>query len=313
MRELGLFAGAGGGLLASRLLGWRTVCAVELDAHCQRVLAQRQRDGMLGPFPIWDDVRTFDGLPWRGHIDVVSGGFPCTDISSAGRGAGITGPQSGLWREFARIIGEVRPSHVFVENSPMLASRGLGVVLGDLAALGFDARWDVLGARHVGAPHRRDRMWVVAAHPDVCRERAIAVDAQVGGSSAPRVDARGAADPTGERSQGSGEALSEWPTAGRATSHPGASAGARLSADADSCRIHLAAGRLAGPNRAEASERGHAREGARPWPELPDLAGVDDGLASRMERVRATGNGQVPRVAALAWRLLSAQLAEASS
>lgn len=76
MNELGLFAGAGGGLLASRLLGWRTVCAVEIDAYCQRVLAQRQLDGHLDPFPIWDDVRTFDGKPWRGAVDVVSGGFP---------------------------------------------------------------------------------------------------------------------------------------------------------------------------------------------------------------------------------------------
>lgn len=143
MNELGLFAGAGGGLLASRLLGWRTVCAVELDAHCQRVLAQRQRDGMLDPFPIWDDVRTFDGRPWRGLVDVISGGFPCQDISSAGARAGITGERSGLWREFARIIREVRPGYVFVENSPDLVTRGLGVVLGDLAALGFDARWEL--------------------------------------------------------------------------------------------------------------------------------------------------------------------------
>lgn len=313
MNELGLFAGAGGGLLASRLLGWRTVCAVELDAHCQRVLAQRQRDGMLDPFPIWDDVRTFDGLPWRGLVDVISGGFPCQDISSAGRGAGIEGERSGLWREFARIIGEVRPSHVFVENSPMLASRGLGVVLGDLATLGFDARWDVLGARHVGAPHRRDRMWIVAAHPDVCRERAIAVDAQVGGSSAPRLDARGAAHTAGERPQGGLGTLGSWETPRRAAAVSGAGAGAWVSTDAYGCHLHVAAGRLAGTDRAEAPERGHAREGSRPWPELPDLAGVDDGVASRVERVRATGNGQVPRVAALAWRLLSVQLSEASS
>ncbi len=127
MRELGLFAGAGGGLLASRLLGWDTVCAVEIDEHCQRVLAQRQRDGMLEPFPIWDDIRTFDGRPWAGCIDVVSGGFPCQDISSAGRGAGLAGDRSGLWFEMLRVIGEVRPAFVFAENARHCLGRGISL------------------------------------------------------------------------------------------------------------------------------------------------------------------------------------------
>ncbi len=162
MNELALFAGAGGGILGGHLLGWRTVCAVELDPYAASVLVARQNDGFLPPFPIWDDVRTFDGRPWRGRVDVVSGGFPCQDISVAGKGAGIDGERSGLWSEFARIIGEVRPRHVFVENSPALVTRGLGRVLGDLAALGYDARWTVLGAADVGAPHRRDRLWLVA-------------------------------------------------------------------------------------------------------------------------------------------------------
>ena len=122
----------------------------------------RQDDGSLRPFPIWDDVRTFDGKPWAGRVDVISGGFPCQDISVAGKGAGITGERSGLWGEFARIIGEVRPRFVFVENSPALVARGLGTVLGDLATLGFDARWGVLGAVHAGAPHKRERIWIVA-------------------------------------------------------------------------------------------------------------------------------------------------------
>lgn len=162
MRELALFAGAGGGILGGKLLGWRTVCAVEIDSYCRSVLLARQRDGILEPFPIWDDVRTFDGNAWRGHVDVVSGGFPCQDISAAGRGAGIEGERSGLWVEMARIIREVRPRYAFVENSPMLTSRGLGTVLGDLAEMGFDAEWGVLGAHHAGLRHKRDRIWVVA-------------------------------------------------------------------------------------------------------------------------------------------------------
>lgn len=166
MNELALFAGAGGGILGGKLLGWRTVCAVEWEPYPASVLCARQNDGVLAPFPIWDDVRTFDGRPWRGIVDVVSGGFPCQDISCAGKGAGINGEQSGMWKEMARIVGEVRPRYVFVENSPMLTSRGLGVVLGDLAEMGYNARWGVLGAVHAGAPHKRERIWIVADSDD---------------------------------------------------------------------------------------------------------------------------------------------------
>ena len=162
LRELALFAGAGGGILGGKLLGWKTVCAVEWDAYARDVLVARQNDGCLDPFPIWDDVQTFDGRPWRGRVDVVSGGFPCQDISAAGKGAGINGARSGMWAHMARIVGEVRPRFVFVENSPVLTSRGLGTVLGDLAAMGYDARWGVLGAIDAGAPHKRERIWIVA-------------------------------------------------------------------------------------------------------------------------------------------------------
>lgn len=162
MNELALFAGAGGGILGGHLLGWRTVCAVEIDPYPRNVLLARQDDGTLPPpFPVWDDVTTFDGKPWRGIVDVVSGGFPCQDISSAGAGKGIDGARSGLWREFARIIREVRPLYAFVENSPMLTSRGLGRVLGDLAEMGYNAAWGVLGASDLGAPHVRKRIWIL--------------------------------------------------------------------------------------------------------------------------------------------------------
>jgi DNA (cytosine-5)-methyltransferase 1 len=106
MRELALFAGAGGGILGGLLLGWRCVCAVELDPYCRSVLLARQRDGILEPFPVWDDMRTFSGRPWCGHVDIVTGGFPCQDISVAGSGAGIDGTRSGLWMEMARVIRE---------------------------------------------------------------------------------------------------------------------------------------------------------------------------------------------------------------
>ena len=157
-----LFAGAGGGILADLLLGHNPIGACEIEPYPRDVLLARQRDGHLPAFPIWDDVCTLDGTPWRGTVDVLCGGFPCQDISAAGKGAGITGKRSGLWKEYARLIGEMRPRFVFAENSPLLRTRGLGVVLEDLAALGYNARWGVLGAWHVGAPHKRDRMWVLA-------------------------------------------------------------------------------------------------------------------------------------------------------
>ena len=161
LNELALFAGAGGGILGGHLLGWRTVCAVEWEAYPASVLVARQNDGLLPPFPIWDDVQTFDGRPWRGVVDVISGGFPCQDISAAGKGAGIDGERSGMWSHMARVVGEVRPKYVFVENSPMLVNRGLTRVLGDLTALGYDTKWLVMGAADIGANHQRDRIWIL--------------------------------------------------------------------------------------------------------------------------------------------------------
>jgi len=194
MRELALFAGAGGGILGGQLLGWRTVCAVERDPYAASVLLARQNDGSLPPFPIWDDVRHFDGTMWHGIVDVVSGGFPCQDISCAGKGAGLDGDRSGLWCEFARILREVRPRYAFIENSPMLTVRGLDRVLCDLAEMGFDAKWCVLGAAHVGAPHLRERIWIVANAEGIRRE--IAGEKQHGpGVTVPDGPSRWAVEP----------------------------------------------------------------------------------------------------------------------
>lgn len=239
---------AGGGLLGSHLLGWRTVCAVEWDRYAQQVLLARQRDGMLPAFPIWDDVQTFDGHPWRRLVDVISGGFPCQDISVAGKGAGIDGERSGMWRHFARIIGEVQPRYVFVENSPALVTRGLGRVLGDLAALGYDARWGVLGAADVGAPHQRDRLWIRAELADARRERGQGLRLAMDGVSE-----------VGQRWEDSATHGNPWNEG-----DPGDSEG----------RVKPVVGRVA------------------------------HGVARRVDRLKCIGNGQVPLVAAVAWRLL---------
>lgn len=171
--SLHLFAGAGGGLLADLLVGVQPVCAVEIEDFPASILALR-----FPGLPIWDDVQTFradnpdcaDAFAWlrANRADLcVAGGFPCQDISCAGKGGGVEGgARSGLWREFARILGEIRPRFAFVENSPFLVGRGLGIVLGDLASLGYDARWQVLAAGAVGARHLRERMWIAAALRD---------------------------------------------------------------------------------------------------------------------------------------------------
>ena len=167
MDTLHLFAGGGGGMLGDLLLGHRPRVAVEIDPYCQAVLRHR--------FPnleIHDDIRLFDGRPLRGRIDLVAGGFPCQDISAANhKGEGIHGARSSLWSEMSRVVGEVRPRYVFVENSPLLRTRGLEVVLRDLHLLGYDAAWTVLSAEDVGAPHLRKRMWILAELADTDGEQ----------------------------------------------------------------------------------------------------------------------------------------------
>jgi DNA (cytosine-5)-methyltransferase 1 len=158
MNVLDLFSGIGGFSLGLERAGMRTVAFCEIDPYCRQVLAKHWPD-----VPIFDDIRELTSTQVLGHnrIDVICGGFPCQDISVAGKGAGITGERSGLWKEYARIIGEVRPRYVIVENVAVLLIRGFGDVLSDLAALGYDAEWHCIPASAVGAPHRRDRIWIV--------------------------------------------------------------------------------------------------------------------------------------------------------
>ncbi len=171
-RTFHLFAGAGGGILADILLDHRVVGAVEGSQYRRRVLRKRQEEDHLPRFPVFKKVEDFDGVPWRGLVEIVCGGFPCQDVSEAGRGLGVrSGTRSGLWSEFARIVGEIQPSFVFIENTPLLVSRGLDVVLTDLARLGYDARWCMLGARHLGYSHKRKRIWILAYPKQDGRDR----------------------------------------------------------------------------------------------------------------------------------------------
>lgn len=162
MRELALFAGAGGGILGGILLGWETVCAVEIDPYCREVLLRRQRDGVLPLFPIWDDIRTFDGKPWRGLVDVVSGGFPCQPFSVAGEQLAADDPRN-MWPDTIRVLREVRPRFAFLENVAGLVADGyFGTILGQLSEAGLDAEWGVVSAGEAGAIHERERLWIRA-------------------------------------------------------------------------------------------------------------------------------------------------------
>jgi DNA (cytosine-5)-methyltransferase 1 len=274
MNELALFAGAGGGILGGHLLGWRTVCAVERDAYAAAILAQRQNDGLLKAFPIWSDITTFDGRRWRGFVDVVSGGFPCQDISAAGKGAGIDGARSGMWSHMARIINEVRPKFAYMENSPMLTSRGLGRVLGDLAALGYDAEWGVVSCKDAGGVHLRERIWIIAADSSIL-QRNVCTDNRKYSQSK-----------ISESGDGSSTAF---------------------------------APNIGSERRKRQPEKKVFRFSRIPWGE--DVRGIEDlrnrsdlpqplvrrinhDVAFGVDRLKAIGNGQVPRVAATAFTIL---------
>lgn len=337
MNELALFSGAGGGVLASYLLGWRTVCAVERDAYAAQVLAQRQNDGILEAFPIWSDITSFDGKPWRGIVDVISGGFPCQDISSAGKGAGIEGERSGLWSEMARIIGEVRPSYVFVENSPMLVSRGLTRVISDLAKMGYDAQWARFSASNFGAPHIRDRIWIVgysrserlntgwenngkydrhftsSANKNSrtlantqsigCKTNGLSIGAQQE-KSLSGINSKDVANSQSIRLEQARE--------GKSSSEKWLTGCCHELSDSDCERCKQVEQRVFSRTQSEGtpdpSQYSSFARGREWWAIEPELGRVADGVANRVDRLKAIGNGQVSIVAKSAFEFLGEDL-----
>lgn len=166
MRELSLFSGAGGGLLGTKILGWKHLGYVEWNEYCQRVIAARIRDGYLDSAPIFGDIDAFinQGFAssYQGMVDVVTGGFPCQPYSSAGKQLGENDPKD-RWPATREVIRQVRPKFCLLENVPRLISLGyLGKVLGDLAEMGFNAEWGVISAAAAGADHVRERLWIFA-------------------------------------------------------------------------------------------------------------------------------------------------------
>ncbi len=311
-----LFAGIGGLELGLERAGLGpTIWQAEQDPYCLRVLAKHWPGARR-----YDDVRSINAEAER--PDIICGGFPCQDISAAGKGAGLAGQRSGLWREYARIVRELRPRFVVVENVSALLGRGLGDVLGDLAACGYDAEWDCIPAAAVGAPHRRDRVFVVAwrvSDPecDGVREQSErgqgAAQAPDGGDAESEHLGARLADAERSRLQGAARTGLHGP---RGTSEQSASGHPQLAnGNGNGCQ-----GQRGGKVQHGIGETlGDDVDGCDmpQWPPAPDdmhawgrvqadsqpaVCRVAHGIPDRAHRLRALGNAVVPQVAELVGR-----------
>lgn len=327
-----LFAGIGGFDLAAEWVGWRTVWVSEIEPFASKTL------GVLFPEAInHGDITKIDFTKVE-PIDVLCGGFPCQDISNAGKGVGIDGERSGLWREYRRAICELRPRYVVVENVSALLARGLDRVLGDLAALGYDAEWHCITASAVGAPHRRDRVWIVA-YPNASgrdRDRGWGALPAAGRATSELADPQGERcaearglrrDESAERSPRPGEALAHADRAGLpqgdeglAGASPEQPHGGRLLRATDDVPDPDLAGLEGGVQRARADQEGRevtslresaqrgiewARERNRGWwATEPDVGRVAYGVPARMDRLRCLGNAIVPQVVEVIFRAI---------
>ena len=319
MRVLDLFSGIGAFSLGLERAGMRTVAFVEIDPFCRRVLAKH-----------WPEVRCYDDVQMLTadrlvadniSVDIICGGFPCQDISVAGRGAGLAGERSGLWSEFARLIGEIRPSYAIVENVAALLGRGLGTVLGDLAALGYDAEWHCIPASAIGAPHIRDRVWVVAyAECAEWRSQRRACDGLVVGSDSLPQRQEGAGGPAGGGEDGAlaNSDSGGWRRARGRCRRSGCDT--RAGQFGDGCEVcdpisvrpqGAIGGELLGLS---AWGLQQARGSDQWWATEPDVGRVVDGAASRVDRRKrliGLGNSLVPQIPELIGRaILAASAAE---
>lgn len=262
----------------------RTVAFCEIEPFCRRVLAKHWPG-----IPIYEDVRslTADRLRADGIApDVICGGFPCQDISVAGDGVGIEGERSGLWKEYARLIGELRPLYVIVENVSALLGRGMDVVLGDLAALGFDAEWDCIPASAIGAPHDRDRVWIIA-YPE--RQRTAVRTSSSGGEEC---------IPNQDREHQERQIKSWSCRDAYAAADDISPRRERLvtSADIGATRSWW----LRGQEDLQHIGNAPFERGDR-WPQ-PLLRRMDDGLSGRVDRLHGIGNAVVPQIPELIGR-----------
>lgn len=284
-----LFAGIGGFDLAAKWMGWQTAWVSEIEPYACAVLKKRFPDA-----PNLGDITKIDGTKTP-PIDMLVGGFPCQDISLAGKGEGIGGERSGLWKHYARLIEETQPRWVVIENVSALRSRGLGVVLQDLSAIRYDAEWHCIPAAAVGAPHRRDRIWIVA-YPN----------------SKPVTDLFSRV-----RAERSEAAASAGTVAPLESSGGGTCSREQDVADSTGLRVQgLRTGGEQEPDTyAESPVPMCDSEGPRSaaWQAEPNVGRVVDGLPSRVDRVRCLGNAIVPQVAYEIFQAIARYESEASA
>lgn len=305
MNELSLFTGAGGGVLGSKLLGHRIIGYVENNDYRQRVIAQRIKDGIFDEAPIFGDIAVFNregyAESYSGLVDVVSGGFPCQDLSCAGKGAGLDGEKSGLWFEMAATVRIVRPRYVFIENVPMLLVRGFGRVLSSLYQMGYSAAWGIVSASDVGAPHLRKRLWIVA-HRNTDNSKTRAEQQGRGDEQRETAFGNGGDDMADTQKQpiGAGLCKDEQAEVGRRRSCNGSSA------VPDSCKQGLSKSEQKTIFREGRREEGRTAPECDWWSTERGLDRVAYGVANRVERLAAIGDGQVPTVAAFAFKYLRA-------
>lgn len=298
LRTCHLFAGIGGGLLADLILGHTPVVAVEWEPYACRVLRERAAAGWFPELSVWEgDVRLFDPSEYAGIVDCIHAGFPCQDISVAGKQAGVSeGTRSGLYREVLRIAGVVRPKYLFLENVSAILSNGLGTVLGDLAAMGYDTRWLCIRASDVGAPHHRDRWFLLANANNGGRRRGA--ERRTSGNGESRVH--------GEEGIVAHADVQPWNEGWQGDTEEGTG---RRNADRSAVSADVADTDCAQRKRNERAERGepeYADIGSTSWWEVESQLGrVVDGIPNRVGQLKGYGNAQVPLQAAAAWQLLT--------
>jgi DNA (cytosine-5)-methyltransferase 1 len=274
----------------------RTAWFAEVDPYASAVLKKHWPE-----VPNHGDVRSIRAESVE-HPDVLCGGFPCQDISNAGKRAGIDGERSGLWSEYARIIGELRPRYVVVENVAALLGRGIERVLGDLAALGFDAEWHCIPASAVGAPHRRDRVWIVA-YADERRMHRGCADAGDGGAvpaeGLKRVICGGSG---GAHVADADELARDEGRTGDATQRIGG-----RHADRGIVRAHISDAPLLQRIAVERFKQdgiARGRWNEERWFVESGMGRVSDGVRNRVDRLRCLGNAIVPQIAEIIGRAI---------
>ena len=294
LNGLDLFSGIGG--ISWALRPWvRTVAYVEIDQHCQGELHTNMRAGRIDFADCWDDIRTFDPRPWAGEIDIITGGFPCQDISLAGNGAGLEGERSGLFWEIMRLAEEIQPSFIFLENVPAICTRGGPEVVEALAALGYDSRWGALSAFDVGAPHRRERWWCLA-YADTRRE----LQSQGCQQKQRRRLGDGCEDVAYTKRNGQRARLRQDEQTGQRRGR---------SDDGGSEVFNTSIQRLSQPEQETLFRTGWGEERGTAsqcdwWSVEPDVGRVAHGIPHRVDRLRGLGNSVVPQCAREAFRRL---------